>query len=209
MLEKDRATLKEASPYNGVLSREQFLFFETRTVAQLMSEGLDKTEIVDRIVRENLFQYPTEKSVAQMARTCIYRLEALEDVGLIEAIATQPSAVTKQICLYAMMRRYRLVWDFMITVIGEKYKTLDMTLRKSDINGFFSRLKEQDDWVATWSESTVNRIKQVLRRTLVETEYLDDVQSELLNPVLISTILESAIRKQGLDIALPAFNCLT
>lgn len=209
MLEKDRATLKEASPYNGVLSREQFLFFETRTVAQLMSEGLDKTEIVDRIVRENLFQYPTEKSVAQMARTCIYRLEALEDVGLIEAIATQPSAVTKQICLYAMMRRYRLVWDFMITVIGEKYKTLDMTLRKSDINGFFSRLQEQDDWVATWSESTVNRIKQVLRRTLVETEYLDDVQSELLNPVLISTILESAIRKQGLDIALPAFNCLT
>ena len=209
MLEKVRATLKEASPYNGVLSREQFLFFETRTVAQLMSEGLDKTEIVDRIVRENLFQYPTEKSVAQMARTCIYRLEALEDVGLIEAIATQPSAVTKQICLYAMMRRYRLVWDFMITVIGEKYKTLDMTLRKSDINGFFSRLQEQDDWVATWSESTVNRIKQVLRRTLVETEYLDDVQSELLNPVLISTILESAIRKQGLDIALPAFNCLT
>ena len=130
-------------------------------------------------------------------------------MGLIEAIATQPSAVTKQICLYAMMRRYRLVWDFMITVIGEKYKTLDMTLRKSDINGFFSRLQEQDDWVATWSESTVNRIKQVLRRTLVETEYLDDVQSELLNPVLISTILESAIRKQGLDIALPAFNCLT
>ena len=61
MLEKDRATLKEASPYNGVLSREQFLFFETRTVAQLMSEGLDKTEIVDRIVRENLFQYPTER----------------------------------------------------------------------------------------------------------------------------------------------------
>ncbi len=70
-------------------------------------------------------------------------------------------------------------------------------------------LQEQDDWVATWSEATIARIKQVLTKILVETEYLDDLKADHLNPVLIEPILENAIRAAGLEIALPAFNCLS
>ena len=49
----------------------------------------------------------------------------MEDNSLVQAMASQPSDVSKQICLYAMMKLYRLVWDFMITVIGSKYRKLD------------------------------------------------------------------------------------
>ena len=66
---KTMQQLKAASPYSGVLTREQFLFYETRTTAKLLDEGLSPTEIQEKIVQENLFQYPTEKSVQQMART--------------------------------------------------------------------------------------------------------------------------------------------
>ena len=208
MLEKDKAALRDASPYNAVLTREQFLFYETRTTAKLLCEGLSKDQVVDRIVKENLFQYPTEKTVKRMALTCLRRLEALEDQTLVEALATQPSDVAKQICLYAMMRQYRLVWDFMLTVVGSKYRLLDTSFGKIDLNGFFMRLQEQDDWVATWSESTVTRLKQVLQRILVENEYLDSVDADHLNPVLISPLLENAIRASGQELALPAFNCL-
>ena len=44
---------------------------------------------------------------------------------------------------------------------------------------------------------------------MVETEYLDDLKADHLNPVLIEPILENAIRAAGLEIALPAFNCLS
>ena len=165
-------------------------------------------QVVDCIVKENMFQYPTEKSVKKMALACLRRLEALEDQTLVEAIVDQPSDVSRQICLYAMMRQYRLVQDFMLTVIGEKYCRLDSSFGKIDLNVFFQRLQEQDDWVATWSESTIAKLKQVLQKLLVDNEYLDSTKATRLNPVLIGPLLENAIRADGQEYLLPAFNCL-
>lgn len=165
--------LRDASPYNAAMTREQFLFYEMRTTAKLLNDGLDKDTVVGHIVSENLFQYPTEKSVRKMALACIRRLEAMEDGTLTAAIATQPSDVAKQICLYAMMRQYRLVWDFMLTVIGEKYRLLDSAFSRMDAWVFFMRPREQDDWVATWSDTTVNKVRQLLTKMLVENEYSD------------------------------------
>ena len=208
MLEKDKNALRKASPYSAAITREQFLFYEVRTTAKLVCEGLNNDEVVARIVKENLFQYPTEKSVKRMALACLRRLDVLEDSSLVQAIATQPSDESKQICLYAMVRQYRLVWDFMLTVVGEKYRLLDTSFGKIDLNGFFMRLQEQDDWVATWSLSTVTKVKQVLTKLLVENEYLDCPNANHLNPVLISPLLENVIRASGQNLALPAFNCL-
>ena len=209
MLEKDKIVLRDASPYNAAITRGQFLFYEVRTTVKLACEGLNNDEVVDRIVKENLFQYPTEKSVKKMALACLRRLEALEDRTLVEAIADQPSDVSRQICLYAMMRQYRLVQDFMLTVIGETYRKLDSSFGKIDLNVFFQRLQEQDDWVATWSDSTITKLKQVLQKLLVDNEYLDSADSTRLNPVLISPLLENAIRADGQEFLLPAFNCLS
>lgn len=200
--------MEKISPYNGngSLTREQFLFYETRTTAKLIVEGLTDNEIVEKIVGENLFQYPTEKSIRKMARVCLTRLKAMNDDTLIQAVAQQSADVAKQICLYAMMKQYRLVWDFMITVIGEKYRLKDTSFGKIDMNTFFLRLQEQDDKVAGWSEATNKKIMSVLKKILVENEYLDNNRSEHLNPVLLNYILENAIKANNDDTALPAFN---
>lgn len=203
-----RKLLKEASPYNAVITREQFLFHEMRITAKLIDSGLEKNDVIEKIVTENLFQYPTEKMIRRMTVTCIRRLDAIKDDTLINAIATQPSDVAKQICLYAMMQQYRLVWDFMVTVIGEKYQKFDSSFGKIDVNSFFTRLQEQDNWVATWSDSTIAKIRQVLIKTLVENKYLDSTKANHLNQVMISPILESAIRRRGITEILPAFDCL-
>ena len=207
-MDKCLNALKAASPYNAAITREQFLFYEMRITAKLINGGLDKDNVVNQVVLENLFQYPTERSVRKMALACIRRLESMEDDTLIAAIATQPSDVAKQVCLYAMMRQYRLVWDFMLTVVGNKYRKLDSSFGKMDLNVFFMRLQEQDDWVATWSETTITKVRQVLTKILVENEYLDSINASHLNPVLISPLLENAIREDGQEIVLPAFNCL-
>ncbi|MGM9553488.1 MAG: DUF1819 family protein [Faecousia sp.] len=209
MAPKNTAALRAASPYNAAITREQFLFYEMRTTAKLLAEGLRDSEAADRIVSENLFQYPTEKSVRKMALACIRRLHAMEDDALITALATQPSETAKQICLYAMMKQYRLVWEFMVTVIGEKYRFRDASFGKLDLNAFLLRLQEQDDWVALWSDSTVTKVKQVLTKTLVENAYLDAADAEHLNPVWLNPILENAIRSNHDDSMLPAFNCFS
>ena len=199
------------SPYKGSaqITREQFLFYEMRTTAKLMEEGLEDKEIIERIVGDNLFQYPTEKSIRQMARTCIARLKSMEDAGLITAIASQPTDTAKQICMYAMMKQYRLIWDFMITVIGEKYRVQNLSFSRMDVNVFFMQLQEQDDYVAGWSELTVNKIRQVIIRILVENEYLDNIKADHLNPVWLNPVLENAIRNNNETKALTAFNCFS
>ena len=91
MTQKSKAALQSASPYNAAITREQYLFYEVRTTAKLLTEGLSADEVAERIVSENLFQYPTEKSVRKMALACLRRLDALQDETLVQAIATQSS----------------------------------------------------------------------------------------------------------------------
>ena len=200
-----------SSPYKGSaqITREQFLFYEMRTTAKLICEGLEENEIIDRIVEDNLFQYPTEKSIRRMAKACIVRLKGICDIDLVEAVASQSSETAKQICLYAMMKQYRLVWDFKITVIGEKYRMQNFSFSQMDVNVFFMQLQEQDDYVAGWSESTMKKIRQILIRVLAENEYLDDIKADHINPVWLNPVLENAIRSNNDDRALAAFNCFS
>lgn len=209
MIIKNDLSMYNQKIYNGAITREQFMFYELRITAKLICEGMKKDKITELIIQDNLFQYPTEKSIKRMSAACINRLESMGDKKLIEAIANQPSETAKQICLYAMMKQNRLVWDFMITVIGEKYRVQDLSFGKIDVNTFFARLQEQDVIVASWSDSTVKKIKQVLVKTLVESEYLDSVKATRLNPILLNPILENSIRSNNDDIVLPAFNCFS
>ena len=186
-----------------------FLYYEMRTAARLLNEGCSEEEAISRIVTENLFQYPTERSIKRMAKACLRRLTGMNDMELVAAVATKPQDVSRQICLYAMMKEHRLISDFMLTVVGEKYRTQDMSFGRINVNTFFLRLQEQDDAVATWSEQTIQKLGQVIVRILVDNEYLDSTKADHLNPVLISSTLENALRAGNDAYMLPAFNCFS
>ena len=194
-------------PYYASLTAEQFLFYVMRIVSKQHIEGRPIDAIVEYIKRDNLFQYPTERKVAKVARACHRRLVALNNEKLAYELANAPVDVAKQINLYAMMRYNRLVGEFMIGLIGEKFRQQDLSYTRKDINMFFSRLQEQNDDVAGWSEQTINKLKQVLTKCLIETEMLDNVRDATLNPIFISAELESGIRENNDLGALAAFNC--
>ena len=194
-------------PYNGALTAEQFLFYEIRIVAKQYLEEKSIDEIIEYIQRDNLFQYPTEREVARLTRACHKRLVALDNDKLVYELANAPVEVAKQINLYAMMRYNRLVREFMEGLIGEKYRQHDFSYTRKDINVFFSRLREQNDDIAAWSEQTVAKLKQVLTKCLIETEMLDSFRDHNLNPIFISAELESGIRENNDLTALSAFNC--
>lgn len=195
--------------YNGGLTREQFLFYEMRIVASLLSQGLNRAEVTEKIKDENLFQFPTERTLGLIINCCYRRIDALNSEALAEYLASAPIEVAKQINLYAMMKYNRIVWDFMTTVIAEKYRTQDLTFSKKDMNLFFYRLQEQNDAVAAWSDQTISKIKQVLVKSLVECGYIDSTKAETLNPIFIFPELEDEIKANNDTAALAAFNCFS
>lgn len=196
-----------SSEYNGGLTREQFLFYEIRIVAKLILQGYSRDEILEKVREDNLFQFPTERMINNMVGTCFKRIDALDSEELVYQLANAPADTAKQINLYAMMKYNRIVWDFMTTVIGEKFRTQEFEFSKKDLNVFFLRLQEQIDQVAEWSDSTITKIKQVLNKMLVECNYLDSYKSTQLNIVNIEPELETEIRAKNDLAALPAFNC--
>ena len=193
--------------YNGGLTAEQFLFYEIRIVSKLYLEGKSIDEVIEHIKSDNLFQYPTEREISRLARACYKRIIALRNDKLVFELANAPIDVAKQINLYAMMCYNRLVREFMIDLIGEKYRQQDFSYTKKGINVFFSRLREQNDDIAAWSEQTLRKLKQVLTKCLIETEMLDSYSASELNPIFISAELESGIRENNDLMALSAFNC--
>lgn len=193
-------------PYKAGITREQFLFHEMRTTAKLMNKGFNDEEIVNEIIEDNLFQYPTEKMIKNLAKVCVARLHTINDKNLVEIIANGSAESAKQICLYAMMKHYRIVWEFMTTVIAEKFKLKDLSYSRKDINVFITRLQEQNDVVASWSDSTIRKIKQVLTKMLVDNGYLDSTKSETLNPALIDLDLKNVLEEKNEKDALAAFN---
>lgn len=123
--------------YNGSLTAEQFLFYEIRIAARYYMDGKTAEEAIGIIKKDNLFQYPTEREVSRLARACYKRLDALGNEQLVYELAFAPSEIAKQINLYAIMKYNRLVWEFMIQVIGEKYSSQDFSFSRKDLNSFF------------------------------------------------------------------------
>jgi len=200
------------SPYNGsgALTREQFLFHETRIVAKLLvDDGLSDEEAIEAVINDNLFQFPTERMIKNIATVCVKRLRIIDDERLIEIIAHQPVDVAKQACMYAMMKQYRLVWDYMVRVIGAKFESQDMSYGQIDLNVFFMQLQEQDDAVASWTDATIKKLKQVLNKILIENEYIDGPRADHINPVWLNYPVEDLIRTNGDERALSAFNCFS
>lgn len=192
------------TPYRTI-TREQFLFHEMRIVAKLLLEEKSDSEIIGEVVTNNLFQYPTEKSLNNITKVCLARFHQTESKELIDIVANGSSNAAKQACLFLMMNYYRIVWEFMIGVIGEKYRTQDLSFTKMDLNSFFTRLQEQNEVVASWSDATINKCKQILKKILIENGYLDNQKSEVLNNILLNLSVKEAIENINNRDALIAF----
>lgn len=200
--------------YRGSLTREQWLLTETRAIARLrLDEGLSTDQIVERNLAHNYFQYPTEREIRSITLACCLRLDNLSEDDalrrkLAHAIAYGTPAQAAQTNLYALMRTYRIIWEFMVGVVGEKFQRLDTHLAKHEMVTFLEGLRSQSETVAGWSDATLNKIRQVLAKCLVEAGYLSSTRSEELRPILLDLDLEQAVRANGDAIALPAFSCV-
>ena len=188
------------------ITREQFLMREMRVACQLHEEGLDDETIVTRIKDENLIQYPTERMVGNIARVCVKRINAVESEHVLHIIATGMSDAAAQANLYAMMCTYPLVRDFMVNEVGRRYREYDLALGQMEMNAYMTRLQSEHENIANVSDATIAKIKQVLRKVLVECGMLANARSNELEPILVDFDVRDAIADKGDMEALSAFN---
>lgn len=201
--------MDQSTPYRSI-TREQYLLREARIVAALRLECVPDAEIAARAKDENIFQYPMVRMASDIARVCLRRLDALGTGDVAEALTGLLAHGTleqaRQTNLYAMMRTYRIVWEFMVGVVGVKYATLDYSLPRREIVAFMDDLRQQSPVVAAWTDKGVQKVVQVLAKSLAETGLLESTRSDRLVPIYLDSELERLMRANGDAVALPAFN---
>lgn len=168
---------------------DQFLFFELKEVLKLKKQGLDDKQIREKVKSENLFQYTSSSSVARVLPPVIKRANILDN-KLRAMILEEDSETGKIINLYAMMKSNRLFFEFMDEVVREKYKYGQLYIEKKDINEFFDRKIEQSEEIASWSESSIKKMKQVTMKALYECGMVENIRTGDMRRISISQNLK-------------------
>ena len=195
----------------GSLTREQFLLPELRMVAAMRLEGYSDQEIVELSRSENIFQYPTTRAAQSIAKACLRRLSLLEQPDLQRLVARDIGTPEQaaQINLYAMARTYRLMNDFLSVEIAMRYLTRDYTFGPAEMNYYFANLTLRNREAATWSDATIGKLKQVLRKSLAGAGLLETQRSCELQPLLLDPVVQDGMEANGDFELLPAFGCMT
>jgi hypothetical protein len=191
-----------ATKYNGGITTEKFLFHEMRVTARLLDAPNASDDPIKEILQGNLYQYPTNRNLRKIARACIRRIKLLNSPSLIHILAEGPAQEARGIVLYAIMRDNRLIREFMLDVIADKFRTLDGTLNAREVSLFLFKLQEKDESVASWSKSTIGKIREVLIRCLAETGFIASTRfrgETPLSRVIIEPSLVEAISNNGDD----------
>ena len=189
------------------ITREQFLLREMRVVCQLRLDGLTDEEIIEKVKCENLIQYPTERMVGNIARVCVKRVNAVESDGIVRIIANGDPEAAAQANLYTMMCTYPLVRHFMLNEVARHFQELDYTLGAAEMGAYMTRLQMDYENIAEVTDATIGKIKQVLRKCLIECGMLASARSEELIPIFMDFEVREAIETKCDFDALPAFNC--
>lgn len=182
--------------YSSALTGASFMFREFKQVTSLKNDGLSESEIRSKVIDENIFQYEKTTSIKRAIPYIIRRVTALDSL-LRKYVLEEPVEIAKCINLYGIMKTDQLFFEFMNEVVSEKLAINDLTLEKKDINIFFNYKAEQDVFLASWSESTIQRLKQSYRKVLVETGILKNVRSDELNRLIIDEKIKNHLTHIG------------
>jgi hypothetical protein len=175
--------------YKSTIKSKPFLYKEMKKAAELMNQGFKDFEIKDMSRNDNIFQVNTEARKSEIASIVIQRLKAIDDF-LVEKIVNGEIGTSKQIVVYSIMKTDRLFFEFMYEVFREKILMGDSTLQDKDFDIFFSRKKEQSKKVASWTNYTFYKLKQVYIRILFEAGF---IKGRKRDRVIVKPIIEEEL----------------
>lgn len=153
--------------YKSTIKSRPYLYKETKKASILVNKGLDVNDIKEKSLQDNIFQLESEARKKEVASIITARLKDL-DKQIIYNIENSNVETSKVLVLYAILKTDRLFFEFINEVYKEKILLKNLFIKDKDFNVFFQNKREQSEKVASWSEYTFKKLKQVYIRILFE-----------------------------------------
>jgi len=170
------------------------MLYEFTQIVKLKEQGLTDDEIKKVVINENILQQDKVSSTKRRLRYLLPRVNVLDET-LRRFVIQGPIENRKVINLYSILKTDRLFYEFMNEVIREKFQNHNYLFEKKDLNAFFAYKAEQDEYLRSWSDSTVQRLKQVFVKILEEVGILADRKTGELRRLMIDEALKNHLRK--------------
>lgn len=171
--------------YSAGLISKSYWYLESKKTAKYMLDGLNRKQIVELAINENIYQVESEYRSKNVANAICTRLNSLPKV-ILEAIVNSDITTSKIIVLISIMKTDRLFFEFMHEVFRNKIILGDFLLTERDINVFFEEKKVQSEIIDSWVFSTIRRLKSEYIRMLVDSGLIntDSDKREIIIPLL-------------------------
>lgn len=182
--------------YRADISAGALLATESRTLANLLLLGVDKSAWLHAIKEDNILQKKSPSSAIRQAHLIRQRLDTLDEEGLT-LIAQETGEILNQMLLVAAIRHSRLLGDFLIDVYQGRLKRLEDTISSSDWLTFLHECQQRDVTVASWSESTQAKLRQVILLILTQAKYIDSTRSGRITPPLLHPRVLGYLKKHN------------
>lgn len=186
--------MEQNKEYSAKLTGESFLLYEFKIVAKLKREGFSDKDIRKMVLEENLFQYKFKSSITRRLTPLLQRVNILDNT-LIDMLIDDPLGNGATINLYAIMKNDRLFFEFMNEVVKEKLQNTSEIIEKKDINIYFEHKAEQNETITKWSDATIQKLKQVIKKILSEAKVLNLKTGEVHKLIMSQGLKEYLIKK--------------
>lgn len=157
--------------YSMAFTGGDLFFHESVALAELYIELSDWAAVQARVIETNVLQLRMQSSMKRVFREIRQRLELLTAEQMALLIDSSPHE-QKWLLWIAVCKRYQYIADFAREVIRENIRSLNYTLTVEDYDAFFNAKAEWHDELEVLTDSTKQKVKQVLFRMMHEAEIL-------------------------------------
>ena len=158
-------------PYSSAMTKHLFWFTEFKIIVRLLNEGKNMNEIKKLNEVENLLAVKTMNRRKIILSVIAARINSIPQ-DFIELCGKTDISTQKLIAVIAIMAVESLFYDFVYEVYREKLITGDKTMTIGDFTLFFRNKQIQDDRLATWTDTTFNRLGRAYRNILIKSNLI-------------------------------------
>lgn len=188
----DRRCVMADLKYNMSFTAGGLFLLESLPVAEAYLQFRNWEKVKELVLAENTIQSKTNASLVRFNREIVSRLQLLTDEQ-IKLLVEGSIGERKLILWVAICRKHKFINDFAIEVIREKFLQLNYKVAYKDFDIFFNKKSEWHDELDQLTDSSKNKLRQVLFRMLREADILLD-NDEINRVHLTSKFIETMKR---------------
>ena len=184
--------------YNASATKHRFWFVEAKETARLLN-AYTMDEVREIVLETNMYQQKQKARLINEFGCIRKRLEALPE-ELVKMMVTADLKTAKLINFIACMASDSLLFDLMYELYRDKLYMEATNLTDADLNIFFKDKQDQNEKVASISEASIKKLKQVYCKYMMEAGLLSGKPTErIIEKPYIEPELAYALQRNAME----------